>query len=207
MDPYEILGVSRNATDDEIKARYRELVRKYHPDNYGADNPLLDLANEKMGQINDAYDAILKERKEGSRGWNDGSSFRASDATGVYAEVRKMLNSHRFREAEKILADVPKQERTADWHYLESILLMKRGRTNDAMRELEIATTMDPGNIEYQKAKEMFNGRKNSYGDIYYGTGGRPATSREDDICEFCIRLKMLDCLCECMGGDLIPCC
>ncbi|NMA36967.1 MAG: J domain-containing protein, partial [Papillibacter sp.] len=60
-DPYEVLGVSRNASEDEIKKAYRELARKYHPDNY-KDNPLSDLAQEKMKEINEAYDAITKGR-------------------------------------------------------------------------------------------------------------------------------------------------
>jgi curved DNA-binding protein CbpA len=60
-DPYVVLGVSKNATDDEIKEAYRSLARKYHPDNY-VDNPLSDLASEKMKEINDAYDAIMNER-------------------------------------------------------------------------------------------------------------------------------------------------
>ena len=46
-NPYEVLGISRNATDEQVKNAYRELARKYHPDNY-ADNPLSDLASEKM---------------------------------------------------------------------------------------------------------------------------------------------------------------
>ena len=50
-DPYSILGISRNASDEEVKNAYRELARKYHPDNYGADNPLKDLANEKMQEV------------------------------------------------------------------------------------------------------------------------------------------------------------
>ena len=71
-DPYSVLGVSRNATDDEIKDAYRELARKYHPDNY-AGNPLSDLAQEKMKEINEAYDAIISERRsEGYNGSNSG---------------------------------------------------------------------------------------------------------------------------------------
>ena len=63
-DPYEVLGVSRNASEQEIKAAYRELAKKYHPDNY-QNNPLADLAQEKMREINEAYDEIVKERSSG----------------------------------------------------------------------------------------------------------------------------------------------
>ena len=60
-DPYEVLGVPRTATDEEIKKAYRNLARKYHPDNYH-DSPLADLAQEKMKEINAAYEQITKER-------------------------------------------------------------------------------------------------------------------------------------------------
>ena len=62
MDPYKVLGVAPDATDEQVKAAYRDLARKYHPDNY-ANNPLADLAQEKMKQINEAYDTITKQRK------------------------------------------------------------------------------------------------------------------------------------------------
>ena len=55
-DPYSVLGVDQNASDEEIKKAYRELARKYHPDNY-QNNPLADLAEEKMKEINEAYGA------------------------------------------------------------------------------------------------------------------------------------------------------
>ena len=55
MNPYEVLGVSENADEETIKKAYKELVKKYHPDRY-INNPLADLAAEKMKEINKAYD-------------------------------------------------------------------------------------------------------------------------------------------------------
>ena len=63
MNPYEVLGVSRNASIDEIKKAYKELSRKYHPDSY-VGNPLSSLAEEKFKQVQEAYDAIMKEKTE-----------------------------------------------------------------------------------------------------------------------------------------------
>ena len=66
-DPYSVLGVSPNASDEEVKKAYRELARKYHPDNY-QNNPLADLAEEKMKEINEAYETITKQRSGGGGG-------------------------------------------------------------------------------------------------------------------------------------------
>ena len=52
-NPYEILGISPNASDDEVKKAYRELSRKYHPDSY-ANNPLANLAEEKFKEVQEA---------------------------------------------------------------------------------------------------------------------------------------------------------
>ena len=75
MNPYEVLGVSENATDEEIKKAYKELVKKYHPDKYH-NNPLADLAEEKLQEINEAYDMLMKGR--GGRGASGASSMEAS---------------------------------------------------------------------------------------------------------------------------------
>ena len=213
-DPYSILGVPSNATDDEVKTAYRNLARKYHPDNYGDDNPLKELANEKMQEINAAYQEIQRMRESGRNSTGStGSSYHDFGGTGsgygstsgVYYDVRVAINSKKFSEAERLIANVPIADRTAEWHFLNSVLLMRRGYTNDAMRELEMACSMDPTNMEYQKAKEMFNTGARGYGSTYYGSGGYSRRA-EDDACDCCTKLICLDCICEMCGGDLIRC-
>ncbi len=196
-DPYKVLGISPTATDIEVKNAYRALARKYHPDNYTADNPLADLATEKMKEINEAYDLIMKQRAAGSKGGAAGGN--------VYLTVRNLINHRRFREAETLLSRVSEADRTADWHYLESLCLMSRGFVNDAMRELEIACSMEPGNQEYQQAKQMFNQNAAGYGRAYRTTSR--ASSGRVDGCDMCMGLWCADSCCECMGGDCISCC
>ena len=63
-DPYEILGLSKDATFNEIKKKYRELVKKYHPDilmGKGADEEIIQEGTKRLQEINEAY-KILKER-------------------------------------------------------------------------------------------------------------------------------------------------
>jgi curved DNA-binding protein CbpA len=199
-NPYKVLGISPDATDTEVKNAYRALARKYHPDNYTADNPLADLATEKMKEINEAYEQIQRERARGSaHRTENGKSY-------TYADIRAMVQARRFREAAAALSAIPAEERTADWHYLQSIVLMQKGFVNDAARELEIACNMDPTNQEYQQAKQMFNQQGAGFGQNYYQQTGY-TSRRQSDGCDLCFGLLWADCCCECLGGDLIPCC
>ena len=88
-DPYSVLGIQSNASDDEVRKAYRELARKYHPDNY-QDNPLADLAEEKMKEINEAYETITKQRAGGSSYGGGGAAYqqqRSSGPCGTFAHA------------------------------------------------------------------------------------------------------------------------
>lgn len=193
-NPYSVLGINEDATDIEVKNAYRHLARKYHPDNYANDENMAKLAEEKMKEVNEAYDEIMRRRSD--------SSFGETD----YTAIRMKVKSGRFAEAERELDSIPEDKRNAEWHYIKSVLLNRRGWVNDAMRELETACQMAPDNMEYQQAKEMFNSRMAGYGSSY----GRGYGRRSDGgmtVCDMCTGLICADCCCECMGGDLIPCC
>ena len=119
-DPYSVLGVSQSASDDEIKKAYRELARKYHPDNY-QNNPLADLAEEKMKEINEAYDAITKQRAGGGgyqqqpSGGSYGGGYQTGYSSGgagnnpTYARVRNLINAGDLAGAERLLYEVPQK--------------------------------------------------------------------------------------------------
>ena len=197
-DPYKILGVDRNATDDVIKEAYRKLARKYHPDNYG-DNPLSDLAEEKMQEINQAYDAIVNMRKRGSKG----SDWSYDTQNSAFPEVRNLIKQNLLEQAQELLDGVPPQERNAEWYFLNGTVLYRRGWFDQAYTSFVNASRMDPSNMEYRNAVNNAQRQASRQHNNPYRTYSGSGCSSSD----MCLGLCCADTCCECLGGDLIGCC
>lgn len=206
-DPYKVLGVSPDATDEEVKKAYRDLARKYHPDKY-RDSDLADLASEKMKEVNAAYDEIQKMRAAGGRagGQQQGgyqyTGYESSSGNPTFTQVRHMINNGQIAQAEQILINVPAEERNAEWNFLMGCVAVRRGHYNDAQRFFDIACSQDPYNKEYRAVRDQLRQRANGYGQGYNTTQSGGCSG-----CDICSGLLCADCCCECCGGDLIACC
>jgi len=189
-DPYEVLGVPHGASDEEIKRAYRDLARKYHPDNY-VNNPLADLAQEKMKEINEAYDALTK----GAGTTSGSSSYSGSSGSASFAEIRRLIQLGRLDEAESKLDGMGNHN--AEWYFLRGVIAQRRGWMDEAAQNFRIASQMDPTNMEYRSALSSVTG--GGYG----GFGGYRqqqygGTNQNDACCEMCQMLMCLNCLCDC---------
>lgn len=193
-DPYEVLGVPRSASKDQVKAAYRELAKKYHPDNY-VGSPLADVANEKMQEINEAYDAIISgaSNSSSSRGYGFNS----------YSQVKDYMRLGKLDAAEQILENMSPSTRDAQWYYLKGQINYQRGWTDQAFTYFSTAYNMEPNNAEYRHAYENLSNQRSGG----FRTSGVHNTGGDCDGCSLCQGLLCADCCCECFGGDLIPCC
>ena len=194
-DPYEVLGVPRTASESEIKRAYRDLVKKYHPDNY-ADNPLADLASEKMKEINEAYDAITKNQTSAgadsyygaqNSGYQSYSGYSSANS-GSYQQVRSFINYNQLDQAEAVLNGIP--NRDAEWYYLKGQIAYRKGWLDEARQNFQTAAAMNPSNAEYQRGLRNVSGSYTPYRQTNY------QNSDLNDACNLCNALLCLNCLC-----------
>ncbi len=149
-DPYQILGVGRDASDEEIKQAYRRLAKKYHPDL----NPGDAEAAKKMQQINAAYEQI----KNPDKGYSAGSGYdpfgegyrRQSNSQQYRQAAWRYVQFGRFREAVNILSN--DQNRDAQWYYISALANDGMGNQVTALEHIRRAVSMAPDNMEYLRA-------------------------------------------------------
>lgn len=200
MDPYKVLGVSPTATDEEVKQAYRALAKKYHPDNY-VNNPIADLAAEKMKEINTAYDTIMQIRSGAASGGGDPAhtGYRSTASSPQYATIRSYISSGNLDAADALLEQI--ESRDAEWFFLKGSVCYRRGWLDQARQYFQQAAAMDPDNLEYASANERLGRTRGVYRERGNMNGGGASA------CDCCSSLLCADCCCECMGGDLVPCC
>ena len=166
-DPYQVLGVSRDASDDEVKKAYRDLAKKYHPDL----NPNDPTATEKMNEINAAYDAIKNGTAQsgGSGGysnsydsynswysdfnaWNSSRSYgaRQQSERSEYTAARSYIRNRMYKEALNALSGVPENERDGKWYYLHAGANMYMGNKIAAIESAKKAVELEPNNEDYR---------------------------------------------------------
>ena len=161
IDPYSILGISRDASDEEVKKAYRKMSRKYHPD-ANIDNPNKEQAEEKFKQVQQAYEQIMKEREQGIDYGNYGSNNYggfggfSGQADSGYQDEESMrrqaaanyIQSGHYREAVNVLQSL--SQRNGQWYYLSSMANMGLGNNVNALNDIKQAIRLEPDNVQYQ---------------------------------------------------------
>ena len=207
-DPYQVLGVKPDCTDEELKKAYRELAKKYHPDNYH-DSALADLAQEKMKEINEAYELAQSLRKGGGSTGYGGtyspygsySAYGGYNPNSAFARVRVAIQQGDLNLAEELLNAAA--DHNAEWNFLKGMVRYRRGWMDEARQYFAAAVQMDPDNGEYQRALDVLEGR-----DAYspFGEGMSSAGCGEGNPC---LRWCLIASCCSALSGGgfyFLPC-
>ena len=195
-DPYKVLGVSPDASDEEIKRAYRKLAKQYHPDR----NPGDTEAVKKMQQINDAYDRIKnpeRYNRPGSSGYSGGYGGYQGQSGHASAQqylqmAQQCIYFGRYYQALQLLQQV--SDRTANWYYLSALANDGLGNQVTALEHIRRAVSMEPDNMQYlETLKQMEDGGqtyRRQAGD-FRGFGSYP--NRCMPLC-LCYLLQLLCC-------------
>lgn len=211
LDPYKILGVPRNASDEEIKKAYRRLSRKYHPD-ANINNPNKAQAEEKFKEVQQAYEQIMKEREYGSDsfggydtgyggfGGQNNSSYQDEEAIRRQAAANYIQNGY-YQEALNVLSSLA--QRNGQWYYLSAMANMGAGNNVNALNHIREAVRLEPDNMQYRMLLNRMEGGGTWYQEQQNPFGGMPVAGDS-----FCMKLCIANALCSlCCPGSGIICC
>ena len=204
LDPYSVLGVSRDASMDEIKKAYRKLSRIYHPD-ANINNPNKEEAEEKFKQVQQAYDQIVREREQGASqsSWSGefGGGYQTQDdqRSMEMRAAANYINAAHYQEALNVLNRMT--ERNGQWYYYHAVANAGAGNTASAMEDARRAVDMEPNNMQYQQLYQQLQ----SGGQWYWNQGNgygyeRPGNGFGNCCCQ-CLCMNML-----CPGCCCVPC-
>lgn len=201
-NPYEVLGVTPDATDEQVKTAYRNLAKKYHPDNY-ANSPLKDVADEKMKEVNEAYDMIVEMRKKGgnasgTNGGDNRSYSGSSSQNPVFQRVRSYIMANNLDAAQGILDSMDDSQKNAEWHFLKGMIFSRKGWSEQAFQHFQRAVQLDPSNPEYSAAyNNVMRNRRYGAGTGYNQTNNGTGCS----CCDMCAGIMCADMCCNCCSG------
>lgn len=212
-DPYKVLGVAPNASDEEIKAAYRALAKKYHPDlNPGDAN-----AAKRMNEINAAYDQIKNPQPQqgpyGGAAYADpwsaygyGGGAYQSQAEAERNEVkaaRNYIRARQFAQAVTALSGVPQGERDGEWYYLHAIASYNLDRRVAALDSARRACALSPGNMQYRQLLQQLESGGQVYEDMGRGFGFQGVDLGNG---RWCWSLCLANLICRMFGGHLFCC-
>ncbi|HZK01532.1 MAG TPA: DnaJ domain-containing protein [Anaerovoracaceae bacterium] len=194
-NPYQVLGIKEGASVEEIKAAYKEQVKKYHPDRH-QDNPLYELAEQKLQEINEAYDYLMKNASGGGHYNNRSDEFARNQPrqSPEFRQVRMDIDRGDLGSAEATLNR--SNNRNAEWHFLWGVLSLKKGWYEEAVTNIQAAVSMDPNNAEYKSA---FNRVANTPGGYRASAYNRGYTNANDELCRMLQCYCCADMLCDCI--------
>lgn len=205
-DPYKVLGVSPDASDEEIKKAYRRLAKKYHPDLHPGDKE----AERRMNEINAAYDQIKNPQQNQSSGYGNpygnpfggayqqyggygygyGNTYGQGSANDEANGIRAAENYIRvgyYAQAITALDGVEMRERTAKWYYLSAYASYQMNNRIRALEHARQAVNMEPNNHNYQQLLDIIENGSHMYSNM----GGHTYTVNTGSFGSFCLSLLM----------------